>query len=237
MAASWTRRQLYWLSAAALAASVKSIELELSNHRFPSIVNLTHVSFDVQVTENAGNIWLVLFHVPWCSHCQRLRPLFSMFSYEAKIQLEGVSYGMVNIPPTYWSIPVPPPSPHSWIDRNGFAHTGWCLFMISRKNVNHPVDKSIPVFPRDAFWFSLGLWSCIRVISLEWIFYYPNKRSFRGPSGVLKGLDLGGQAKICARELAFVAFRGLQGPLANAITTPTITTCHHPPPMINMIWK
>ena len=52
--------------------------------------------------------------------------------------------------------------------------------------------------------------------------FSPNKRSFRGPGGVV-GLALGGQAKTCARELASVTSRGLQGPH-------TTTTHHHPPP-------
>ena len=39
----------------------------------------------------------------------------------------------------------------------------------------------------------------------------PIKRSFRGPGGIVKGLDLRRQTKMCARELASVASRGLQG--------------------------
>ena len=37
----------------------------------------------------------------------------------------------------------------------------------------------------------------------------PNKRSFIGPGGFGRGLDLGGWANICARELASVASPGL----------------------------
>ena len=51
----------------------------------------------------------------------------------------------------------------------------------------------------------------------------PHKRCFGGPGGVVRGPDLGGQANICARELASVASRGLQGP-------PTTSTHHHHPP-------
>ena len=39
----------------------------------------------------------------------------------------------------------------------------------------------------------------------------PNKRSFRSPGGVVRGLDYINQAKICARELASVVSRGLRG--------------------------
>ena len=49
---------------------------------------------------------------------------------------------------------------------------------------------------------------------------FSNKRSFRDPGGV-GGLDSRCQAKICARELASVAFRGLRGPPA--------ASRHHPP--------
>ena len=43
----------------------------------------------------------------------------------------------------------------------------------------------------------------------------PNKRSFRGHGGVGRGLDLGGWAEICERELASVVSvvsRGFQAP-------------------------
>ena len=40
----------------------------------------------------------------------------------------------------------------------------------------------------------------------------PNKQSFKGPGSVGRGLDLGGQAKICARKLGSVASRGLPWP-------------------------
>ena len=58
-----------------------------------------------------------------------------------------------------------------------------------------------------------------------WTFYYidlsiylyiysfpfpPNKRSFRGPGGIIRELDLCYWAKICARELASVVSGGLQ---------------------------
>ena len=56
------------------------------------------------------------------------------------------------------------------------------------------------------------------------IFCSPNKRSFRGPGGVGRGLDLGSQAQKCARDVASVASRGLQEP------STTTTTHHHPPP-------
>ena len=39
-------------------------------------------------------------------------------------------------------------------------------------------------------------------------FFFPHKRSFRGPGGVIMGVDSCCQAKICARELASVASRG-----------------------------
>ena len=62
---------------------------------------------------------------------------------------------------------------------------------------------------------------------------------FSGPGGV-GGLDLGGQAKICERQLAFVASRGLQGPPATTThhhlpPPPTTTPYHHPPPIIHVI--
>ena len=38
--------------------------------------------------------------------------------------------------------------------------------------------------------------------------YSPNKHSFKGPGGLGRGLDWGGRAKICARELASVSCRG-----------------------------
>ena len=47
------------------------------------------------------------------------------------------------------------------------------------------------------------------------VFYSLSNRNFRGPGGVGGGLDLGSRAKICARELASVAFRdscGIQRP-------------------------
>ena len=55
------------------------------------------------------------------------------------------------------------------------------------------------------------------------------KRSFRGPGGVVRGLESGSRAEICARELAYVASRGLHGPP----TTTLSTTYHHrlPPPL------
>ena len=66
--------------------------------------------------------------------------------------------------------------------------------------------------------------------------------ALRGPGGVV-GLDLGGWAKISARELASVASRGLQGPLVTThhqhlqpttyhLPPPTTTTYHHPSPII-----
>ena len=39
------------------------------------------------------------------------------------------------------------------------------------------------------------------------LFLFPNKRSFRGPGGVGRGLDLRCQAKTCAEQMAFVASR------------------------------
>ena len=41
-------------------------------------------------------------------------------------------------------------------------------------------------------------------------FYSSNKRSFRGTGGFRRGLNLGCWAKLCARELAYVASRCLQ---------------------------
>ena len=57
---------------------------------------------------------------------------------------------------------------------------------------------------------------------------FRKKRRFTGPGGVVKGLDLEGQTKICARKLASVASRGLQGPPTTTTTLPP-TTYHHQP--------
>ena len=46
------------------------------------------------------------------------------------------------------------------------------------------------------------------MFSLAFTSFYVSKRSFRGPGGVGRGLDLGSRAKICVRELASVAFSG-----------------------------
>ena len=42
--------------------------------------------------------------------------------------------------------------------------------------------------------------------------YSPNQLSFWSPGGVVRGLYSGHRAKICAWELASVAYHGLQGP-------------------------
>ena len=65
--------------------------------------------------------------------------------------------------------------------------------------------------------------------------YSPNKRSFRDPGGVARELDLGGQAQICARELASVACRGLQWPptTTHHHLQPPTNTYHLPPPTTN----
>ena len=51
--------------------------------------------------------------------------------------------------------------------------------------------------------------------------YSPNKRIFKGHSGV-GGLDLSCLAKICARKMASVASRGLQGPPTTTTPAPHI---------------
>ena len=43
------------------------------------------------------------------------------------------------------------------------------------------------------------------------IYLSPNKRSFRGPGSVVRGLDLQHGAKICAWEVASMVSRGLHG--------------------------
>ena len=75
---------------------------------------------------------------------------------------------------------------------------------------------------------------------------FPNKRRFK-VSGGAGGLASRGWAKICARELASVASRGLQGPPATTTHQhppppatcdhhlPPPTTYHHPTPMIIII--
>ena len=54
----------------------------------------------------------------------------------------------------------------------------------------------------------------------------PNKRSFRGPGGASRGLNLQYGSKICAQELDSVVSRGLQG-------SPTTTTHNHHRPHEN----
>ena len=48
------------------------------------------------------------------------------------------------------------------------------------------------------------------IFSFMYLFLHsPIKRSFRGPGGVVGGLDMQHVAKICAREKAYVVSRGL----------------------------
>ena len=64
------------------------------------------------------------------------------------------------------------------------------------------------------------------IVSEVWVFrrtvtcYSANKRSFRRPEGVVRGLDLGHWAKICVQELTSVVSRGIQ-------RLPTTTHYHH----------
>ena len=71
----------------------------------------------------------------------------------------------------------------------------------------------------------------IYMLSWPWkrwrFFVSPNKRSFRALGCVVRGLDLGRWAKICARELA----SGLQWPpgASHHQASPFTTTYYHPP--------
>ena len=50
------------------------------------------------------------------------------------------------------------PHPYQgWIDQYRFAHPFWYLLVISRKHVNPPVEKSVPVVWRGAFCL---FWRC-----------------------------------------------------------------------------
>ena len=65
-----------------------------SSQSIPAVAfNLTDASFDSLVQQGKHASWFVLFYVPWCPHCKRLKKIWNQLAAEFT---EKVNIGMLD---------------------------------------------------------------------------------------------------------------------------------------------
>jgi len=64
-----------------------------NNERDEAVVHLTKDTFDRFVNSGDSGPWFIMFHAPWCPHCQHAAPAFKQLATTTK---GGVRIGMVD---------------------------------------------------------------------------------------------------------------------------------------------